>query len=48
MTEFTTHTIKTAPETSRPLLQRAEKELGFIPNLYAAMAESPATLEANR
>ena len=48
MTEFTTHTIKTAPETSRPLLQRAEKELGFIPNLYAAMAESPATLEANQ
>lgn len=46
MTEFTTHTPDTAPQASRPLLQSAVKQLGFIPNLYAAMAESPVTLEA--
>jgi uncharacterized peroxidase-related enzyme len=47
MTEFITHTIKTAPEASRPLLQKTIKELDFIPNLYAVMAESLPTLEAN-
>ena len=48
MSIFTLHTLKTAPQTSVPILQRAEKQLGFIPNLYAAMAESPVTLEANQ
>ncbi len=48
MTEFTLHTLETAPEQARDLLQTAQKQLGFIPNLYAAMAESPATLEAYR
>ena len=48
MSIFTLHTLKTAPQTSVPILQRAEKQLGFIPNLCAAMAESPATLEANQ
>lgn len=46
MTEFTAHTPDTAPQASRRLLQSVEKQLGFIPNLYAAMAESSATLEA--
>lgn len=46
MSEFTTHTLDTAPLASRQLLQTTEKQLGFIPNLMAAMAESPATLEA--
>ena len=46
MPEFTAHTLDTAPQASRKILQNAEKQLGFIPNLYAAMAESPATLEA--
>jgi AhpD family alkylhydroperoxidase len=48
MTEFITHTIKTAPEASKSLLQRTKKELGFMPNLYAAIAESPPSLEAYR
>lgn len=46
MSEFTLHTLETAPQASRPLLQNAEKQLRFIPNLMAVMAESPATLEA--
>ena len=46
MTEFTTHTFNTAPDASKPLLQKAEQKMGFIPNLMGAMAESPATLES--
>ncbi len=46
MSEFTTHTLDTAPKASKPLLQNAKKEIGFIPNLMAVMAESPATLES--
>ena len=40
-------TPKTAPEASRPLLDGVQKKLGgFLPNLYAQMANSPAILEA--
>jgi len=46
MSEFTIHTLDTAPQTSRPILQNTEKQLGFIPNLVAVFAESPTTLEA--
>ncbi len=46
MSEFTIHTVDTAPQASKPLLLAAQKKLRFIPNLMAVMAESPATLEA--
>ncbi len=46
MTTFTVHTAQSAPEASRPLLEQAEKSLGFVPNLYGIFAESPAMLEA--
>ncbi len=46
MPEFTQHSLQSAPEASRPLLQQTEQNLGFVPNLLAAMAQSPATLEA--
>ncbi|MEM6489088.1 MAG: carboxymuconolactone decarboxylase family protein [Pseudomonadota bacterium] len=42
----TIHTIDTAPEGSKPLLENALKGFGMIPNLHAVMAESPAHLEA--
>ena len=42
----TLHTIETAPEASKPLLEGAQKSLGFIPNLFATFADSPATLKA--
>ena len=45
MTEFTTHTIESAPEGSKAILQGALNSLKFVPNLYATMAESPALLE---
>ncbi len=45
MTDFTTHTIESAPAKSQPLLQGAKDALGFVPNLFATMAESPAQLE---
>lgn len=46
MTKFTIHTVETAPEAARPLLRGAQNKLGFVPNLYAALAESPAALSA--
>lgn len=33
-----------APEGSRPLLERAEKNFGFVPNLYRVFADNPAAL----
>jgi AhpD family alkylhydroperoxidase len=45
MTRFTTHTIESAPAAARPTLEGAKKALGFVPNLYANLAEAPAALE---
>jgi uncharacterized peroxidase-related enzyme len=46
MTRFTTHTIDSAPAAARPTLEGAKKVLGFVPNLYANLAEAPTALEA--
>lgn len=46
MAEFIKHTLETAPAASKGLLQAMENHLGFIPELLAALAESPASLEA--
>ena len=35
-----------APQASRDLLEKAEKNYGFIPNILGVMANSPALLEA--
>ena len=48
MSEFKLHTIETAPEGSKETLNNALKQNGFIPNLYAIMAESPEVLKAYR
>jgi uncharacterized peroxidase-related enzyme len=45
MTHFTVHTIDTAPVGSRPLLEGLKKAFGFVPNLFAVFAESPAALQ---
>lgn len=45
MTTFTTHTIDTAPESAKPLLETAKGAYGFVPNLLGTMAEAPAILE---
>ena len=46
MSHFPLHTAETAPTAAQPLLQGAERKLGFVPNLYAHLAEAPAALEA--
>ena len=48
MTEFTIHTLESAPESARPFLEQLKQQLGFVPNLAATMAESPLMLEAFR
>lgn len=35
-----------APQSARDLLEKAEKNYGFIPNILGVMANSPALLEA--
>ena len=44
-TRFRQHSIDGAPAESRPALQAIQKGLGFVPNLFATLAESPTTLE---
>ena len=46
MVSFPIHTAQSAPEAARAALEGAQKSLGFIPNLYAVLAENPAVLEA--
>jgi len=45
MTAFTIHTAETAPEKSKGILKNIEGKLGFVPNVIAEMAESPALLK---
>lgn len=45
MSEFAVHTIDSAPQASRPSLEGLQKEIGFVPNLAATMAESPALIQ---
>ncbi len=42
MSTFEIHTIESAPQGSAAALRALEQGLGFVPNLAAAMAESPA------
>lgn len=46
MTTFKIHTIETAPESSKPILEQLEQGVGFVPNLAATMADSPGVLKA--
>lgn len=46
MTDFTIHTIETAPEGSQVILNDVQQAYGFLPNLMASFSESPAMLEA--
>lgn len=38
--------IASAPEASRPILEQLQRQLGFVPNLMAVLAHSPAVLKA--
>lgn len=46
MKDFPTHTMESAPADAKPILQAALTGYGFVPNLYATMAEAPTMLEA--
>lgn len=43
---FPLHTIESAPAESKPYLLAAGQKRGFVPNVYAHMAEAPIALEA--
>lgn len=45
MAEFPVHTIESAPEASKPILEAAAQKFGFTPNLLGVLAESPAALK---
>jgi len=45
MTKFTAHTIESAPDASRPILEGIKRSFGFVPNLFGVFAESPAALQ---
>ena len=45
MTDFPIHTVDSAPDASKPLLEKSLAAFGRVPGLHATMAESPALLE---
>jgi uncharacterized peroxidase-related enzyme len=46
MASFKIHTPENAPEQSRPMLKELHARLGFVPNIFGALAESPTALRA--
>jgi len=46
MTTFTLHTVDSAPEQSKEILEGAIKQMGVVPNLFAVMSEAPSVLKA--
>jgi uncharacterized peroxidase-related enzyme len=46
MTTYVFHSADSAPSAARPILAAAQQKLGFVPNLYAGLANAPAALEA--
>lgn len=46
MTAYIFHTPETAPQDARSVLEDALQTFGFVPNLYAGLANAPAALNA--
>ena len=46
MTTLTTHTIESAPEASKALLEKSVGAYGMLPNLHGVLASAPNTLDA--
>ncbi len=46
MATFPVHTLDTAPDAAKPLLEMTQQAFGFVPNLVGVMASSPALTEA--
>lgn len=45
MSRLTLHTLESAPEASRPLVERAIAANGYLPNLIGVLANAPVALE---
>ncbi|MCC8395377.1 carboxymuconolactone decarboxylase family protein [Paraburkholderia sp. MMS20-SJTR3] len=45
MSRLPLQSIESAPEASRPFLQKSQAANGFLPNLVAALANAPTALE---
>jgi hypothetical protein len=45
MSRLPLQTIDSAPEASRPFLQKSQSANGILPNLVAALANAPVALE---
>jgi uncharacterized peroxidase-related enzyme len=45
MARLTLHTVETAPADSRPFVERAIANNGFLPNLIGVLANAPVALE---
>ena len=45
MTSFTIHDADTAPQGSKPFIERAQKQFGMVPNLIGLLAEAPVAVE---
>jgi len=43
---LTIHTIQSAPEKSKALLEKSKKAYGSVPNLHGVLAEAPNLLDA--
>lgn len=43
---FERHTAATAPAASAKVIEAVEGKMGFVPNLFAYIAESPAAIQA--
>ncbi len=46
MSTLQVHTIETAPEASKPLLEESVQSFGMLPGLHGVLAGSPQALEA--
>ncbi|MDY8135655.1 carboxymuconolactone decarboxylase family protein [Aquimarina sp. 2201CG5-10] len=46
MSTLKIHSINSAPQNSKPLLEDSVKSFGMLPNLHGVLAESPVLLEA--
>ncbi len=45
MADFPLHDLETAPDASKPLLEKSQAAFGRLPGLHRTMAEAPALLE---
>lgn len=45
MSRISIHSIESAPEASRPYLEKAKAKNGFVPNLLGVLAHAPSAIE---